>query len=925
MNKFYIFKWLLLINFVFFSTNSNGMEPEKSNLCEETKCYSFPILDGYFTIKKYEKKDGKKYWKNFLNKLSSEDLIKNGIISNKCENCERTAYLRELYKNKAALHNILYEKESVVRLYDNKKCTIKINNFEDIFYLCLLILDDKDQFNYSYSREWLNELFTDNKKIFVNISENPYDNIFNKLTNRPLQDVSDKDKYVEVVKLLNDFTYHLIKIVLLWNFNGLPESSYLKINKNIAEEIEKLTKRLREISEEIKTKFFKGFDFNEYIDHLDLLGFYKDFIIYILSNDFDFNIKEVVLRFGLNLETVTLDHNSVWEIIGKVIDKHELTALEDLNKESNMNFYYLCLLCVLKKEHFFYKKNYKDTPFDKFFRLFKIVTSETKILSNKSLLENEKYKFILKNIVINDFYINSLNNSLRNNNKNIYNVEPGYLYELNLEKKMEALLYHKGFLKKFNIEIPDELRKCCYGFPMLLEPFNRTVFIICSKSSDNFQTVNLPNFLFQSNNNNLELTKSKSDDNYSYLIGKNNENEQYSLTTYGINLKNILNSYFTKSYKKLVPFVIPFSCILSGIKSFNNIERLTGKHIISIERRVTENSKNNLTDEVINMRTFKKELVEKIQKLNDYKNRFNTGLYKIKTNKAINIIKDNIVEKIYFDESIYEDLCVYFEDDLFYFCFLDNPLKTINLVLNKDNRLIKGNTVFLKKENIFDKWRKYNNTFNIHINKLLDGINEQDLLGNIMDDFLHRVKCDENLILTSNKCKCIINIEKDIIKCNYLTAFIYEGMALLGIQEGDNDFLLLKFKYNGKQYDNNEPIYNFKQYGYPEIFVIYKDNTFITDEFNNLEYYKYVYIDEENVKFNEGNRNNNFNINDGYFIIMDTCLFKRNEFPNLGECVGKVKYKHNIRELFAERLDSLMNKNLREFKKMRNERLKTYY
>ena len=72
--------------------------------------------------------------------------------------CETNKYnpLKIYYFNKNYIHKILYDKQELILLNSNKSK----NNLPYYFYLSLLIKDNPDIVNYSYSFEFIKEIYS---------------------------------------------------------------------------------------------------------------------------------------------------------------------------------------------------------------------------------------------------------------------------------------------------------------------------------------------------------------------------------------------------------------------------------------------------------------------------------------------------------------------------------------------------------------------------------------------------------------------------------------------------------------------------------------------------------------------------------------------------------------------------------------------
>ena len=109
---------------------------------------------------------------SYINDINSKNKLKcdnyeelNRILNLKTKNKEKIFLF--LYNNKDNVHDILYRSEKIINIDDYYKNPKELNN---IFYLSLLIKDNNDIINYSYSSNFINEL----NNILTNLDKDLY-------------------------------------------------------------------------------------------------------------------------------------------------------------------------------------------------------------------------------------------------------------------------------------------------------------------------------------------------------------------------------------------------------------------------------------------------------------------------------------------------------------------------------------------------------------------------------------------------------------------------------------------------------------------------------------------------------------------------------------------------------------------------------
>ena len=232
-----------------------------------------------------------------------------------------------LYNNKEKVHNILYDSEKIIDIN-----SFELKNVKDIapyFYLSLLIMENPEIVNYSYSLQFIKDIFQqllnlpDDKKIKqIIISKIILDFINN------FEGFGDyeEDNEIEILKKIKNKCFLIIK-------DNLYILKDLNLNLSFDDVKEK---KIDEIYSEIIIEIIKNKDFTNFEYILDI-------------------IKQIDLEnIYLNKEIYDKLINCL-DIKNNYIIKYIIEKKDDILNKEKINFYYILLKYVIKISIYFYQ------------------------------------------------------------------------------------------------------------------------------------------------------------------------------------------------------------------------------------------------------------------------------------------------------------------------------------------------------------------------------------------------------------------------------------------------------------------------------------------------------------------------------------------------------------------------------------------
>ena len=286
-----------------------------------------------------------------------------------------------LYINRYIIHEILYDSDNVIRLYDkHAKC------LGDYFYIDLLIKYNFDIIDYYYSLDFIEKLNNYLKKDYnlgiknIIISKISLDLIYNYKGS----DEYDEDKDSEVLNKIEENNNDII----LNNINHLKDLN-INYNKN-----EILSMGVDDIYTEIiisliKSNKFKNFEY-----------------IYNILNQLD--LKSIYLN-----DKMFRQLREKLDISEDYINKYKISDIDDLFNIEKINFYYLLIKFILKNTFFIYQIPLLLYTRKKIIKIIKNNLNKLSSLKAKqdNNIINERIDYIIDKMTDSKYYYNKYKNS----------------------------------------------------------------------------------------------------------------------------------------------------------------------------------------------------------------------------------------------------------------------------------------------------------------------------------------------------------------------------------------------------------------------------------------------------------------------------------------------------------------------------------
>ena len=319
--------------------------------------------------------------------------------------------IKFIYFNKLTIHKILYNEEEIINIVINNKESLY--NLNIYFYLLLLLLDNKDIINYSFSIEFIRNI--NDYIIIPNINE-----ICKKLISAKI-----------IIELIN---YYEKEIKENEELNKIKKYNMDIITNNIS--VFKDDMDLEWKQEEFLSKNIEDI----YIDIIEKIllkksKFEKYDYTYSIVNQLDLLNIDLIKKMFDKLKNI-LNNNKEY------IQKYIIFKKEDLNDENKINYNYILLKYILKNPFYIYQIPFliKTKQF-----LINLTNDDINEISNyhKNNNINDKIDFIITNITDSEYYYNKFkinsycSNQINGTNNNYFESDNSY----NEEKKTENLKY----------------------------------------------------------------------------------------------------------------------------------------------------------------------------------------------------------------------------------------------------------------------------------------------------------------------------------------------------------------------------------------------------------------------------------------------------------------------------------------------------
>ena len=352
-------------------------------------------------------------------------LISNFIDIEKILKLKNINTISLLYFNKKNIHYILYESEIIIEL-DQRL----LKSYYDFFYTDLLIMNDPDIINYSFSLDIikkLNSYMDNNEDTLKNIilSKISIDLIKNYKNNENYNIDEDENQLNIIVKINNEIIDKNMKF-----FRDL---------NNIYNKDTFISKKIDEIFIDIIIELIKSNKFSDY--------------------EYTFNI---ILQ--LNLESIHLTNNMFYKLYNFLkednIKKNIISEIEDLFDIRKINFYFILLKYILKNSFYIY--HIKFLLNTRIFILKNIKNNKIQVetYSIKDAILKERIDNIIKVLTDSEYYYNEYLKFLK-----IIELKEVYKYYNNFlfESKKKEIKQIKEFIennknnknKKINFNLQD--------------------------------------------------------------------------------------------------------------------------------------------------------------------------------------------------------------------------------------------------------------------------------------------------------------------------------------------------------------------------------------------------------------------------------------------------------------------------------------
>ena len=320
-----------------------------------------------------------------LNKFKAEIVIKNNSLIRTFDETlellkliEKDDQTEYIYLNRNVIQKILYDEDIILRINNEN---INYNGIKSLFYIALAIYKDRDILNYSYSKNFINDLYEKVKK-----------------------EENDKKKLI----------LYIILDILIENFkqlNNSTESDDTDIKEKISEEIKNYINQNLSLFDEfelnIKSINKNTIDIEELYIKI-IISLYRDKKIDNMEYDSSGLLEILDMR---NIEPT----NKMYESFKKEFDEnsskeylniYKIKSKEDLDNEKIINFYYIQFKYIFKIPIYLYNIQFF---LDSRNSVKQIIYSDYSILEN--LLKNnnlssfEKKKlFVLNTLLDSEYY-----------------------------------------------------------------------------------------------------------------------------------------------------------------------------------------------------------------------------------------------------------------------------------------------------------------------------------------------------------------------------------------------------------------------------------------------------------------------------------------------------------------------------------------
>ena len=338
----------------------------------------FLELIKYLSIKKFIYHD---YSFLELSNVKDKENIEKLLITKNLEFNNIFDLIKFYYINRISIHNILYKNKKNIQLNND------LNQISCYYYLSLLIRDNIDIINYSYSIDYI-------KKV--------------------------NDKYKKENKKYTKIIISKIILELIYNYKGLYQYLY---NINEIEKIEQ--DNIKIIKDNIN--IFKELNINWKEEDIQLKKIDEIYIEIIIALIKQYKIKkyeyisDIIKQLDLESINITkIMFEKIKDFLNNnenLINEYIISTENDIYNNNKINFYYIILKYLLKHSYFIYEINFL---FKTRYFFIKIIKSNI-IISFLEINKNEKLKVIIEILIGSEYYKQIFDKKLTelsNNSKN---------------------------------------------------------------------------------------------------------------------------------------------------------------------------------------------------------------------------------------------------------------------------------------------------------------------------------------------------------------------------------------------------------------------------------------------------------------------------------------------------------------------------
>ena len=295
------------------------------------------------------------------------------LVLNQETNYEK--YIKYIYVNRKSILDILFDEESKIDIQNiirKNNYYIKLESF--IFYLCLLIEENKDIVYFIYPADFISKI----KSFYLDINNNNNNNVYSNIV--------------------------FCKIILVLINNYLTEY-YQNANQNLKKTQKELEEIIKNDIEQLK-EINLNLTFEEIITK-NLEDIYTDIIISVLKLEIrdKFNIA-INIFTQLNLDVINILNENIFNKIKLAMSERNfkrqylIQNSDDFNDINKINMYFILLKYIFKSSISIYQIPFLSNAREVL--IWGLKSNQNKIFDNK--IKNKI--FVIKRLLDLDYYIN---------------------------------------------------------------------------------------------------------------------------------------------------------------------------------------------------------------------------------------------------------------------------------------------------------------------------------------------------------------------------------------------------------------------------------------------------------------------------------------------------------------------------------------